>query len=205
MKFVMKKVDVFLFDLGKVLVELDGPPLKNAWLAEPISEAESWQRWGASHFVKAFESGAITKAEFTAGIKAEQQLLISEEAFEKAFTAWPKRLYPGAAEMLRTLMPNYVLAYYSNTSELHVPRLLNEMGLKNYFHYTFASCEIGYFKPDAAGYEFILNALGVSAERVLFIDDNAHNVAGAKAMGMNAEQAEGFDQVYSVVRRWTTE
>lgn len=198
----MKKIDVFLFDLGRVLVELDGPPIKSEWLSAPISDAESWRRWGASRYVEAFESGKISVAQFTQGICKEQQLVISPDAFKRAFTAWPKGLYPGVDGLLQSLKDEYALAFYSNTSELHVPRLVSEMGLGQYFDYAFASCEIGHFKPAKAGFQFVLDQVAVPAGRILFIDDNAQNVLAAQAVGMNAEQAEGFDAVCGVVQRW---
>ena len=200
----MKKVDVFLFDLGKVLVELDGPPIKSEWLASPISDAESWRRWAVSPYVKAFESGEISADAFSAGIHQEQQLIISPAAFKEAFTAWPKGLYEGVEALLVSLKAHYTLAFYSNTSELHVPRLVGEMGLGKYFDYTFASCEIGHFKPALEGYRFIIESLNVPAQRIVFIDDNKHNVEAARSVGMHAEQAEGFLAVAAAVARWRT-
>jgi putative hydrolase of the HAD superfamily len=198
----MKKIDVFLFDLGRVLVELDGPPIKSEWLEAPISDIESWRRWGESRYVKAFESGEISVAEFTEGIQQEQNLNISPFEFEQAFTAWPKGLYEGVGELLKSLKSHFTLAFYSNTSELHVPRLLGEMGLGQYFDYTFTSCETGHFKPAKAGYQLIIDTLNVPAERILFIDDNSQNVLAAQSLGMNAEQAEGFSAVNAAVSRW---
>ncbi|HEY7773248.1 MAG TPA: HAD-IA family hydrolase [Marinagarivorans sp.] len=198
----MNKIDVFLFDLGRVLVELDGPPLKQAWVAEVMSDEESWRRWGGSSLVKAFESGEISPSDFCSGLVQEQNLTISPEAFKQAFVQWPKAVYPGVERMLQSLKADYTLAFYSNTSELHVPRLMSDMGLGQYFDYGFASCEIGHFKPDESGFHHIIRQLEVPAERFLFIDDNLANVQAAQQVGMNAEQAEGFEAVAAVVNRW---
>lgn len=53
-------------------------------------------------------------------------------------------------------------------------------------------------KPDARAYQACLQALGVSAEQAVFVDDQARNVLGAQRCGLSAvhldvrEPAEGF-------------
>ena len=188
-------ISTILFDLGRVLVELDGPPIKNHWLAKPIAELESWQRWGCSASVKAFESGELTPAAFGEQLVAEQSLVIPPEQFLVEFTAWPKGLFPGVKELLNALAPRYQLAYFSNTSALHVPRLNHEMGLAQYFAHRFASCEIGFFKPDPEGFEYILSELKVAPETILFLDDSPANVAAARSCGLVAEPVVGLVEV----------
>ncbi len=48
------------------------------------------------------------------------------------------------------------------------------------------SSAVGLRKPDARIYELSLSRLGVSASEAVFIDDAAGNVAGARAVGMQA-------------------
>ncbi|HCM25448.1 MAG: hypothetical protein A2Z99_10350 [Treponema sp. GWB1_62_6] len=48
------------------------------------------------------------------------------------------------------------------------------------------SCEIGVNKPDRAIYEALLTALDSRAGEVVFFDDIAANVSGARALGMEA-------------------
>ena len=44
----------------------------------------------------------------------------------------------------------------------------------------------GIMKPDPAAYELALDALGLPPDRVLFVDDQPKNVAGAEAAGIPA-------------------
>lgn len=46
------------------------------------------------------------------------------------------------------------------------------------------SCRIGFAKPEAGAYRWCVDAFGVPASDVLFIDDRAENVDGALAQGM---------------------
>jgi putative hydrolase of the HAD superfamily len=68
-------------------------------------------------------------------------------------------------------------------------------GLRNYFDVALSSCYLGLRKPDAPIYLRALDILGKPAERILFIDDRAENVAGAAGVGMNGIQFEGADSL----------
>jgi HAD superfamily hydrolase (TIGR01509 family) len=48
-------------------------------------------------------------------------------------------------------------------------------------------------KPEPAIYRRALDILGRPAERILFIDDRAENVAGAAAAGIKAIRFEGVE------------
>jgi putative hydrolase of the HAD superfamily len=63
-----------------------------------------------------------------------------------------------------------------------------ELGYDARFDTQFYSCELGLAKPEAAYFEWILAAVDATAGRVLFVDDSARNVAGAREAGLAAEQ-----------------
>jgi putative hydrolase of the HAD superfamily len=46
------------------------------------------------------------------------------------------------------------------------------------------SCRIGHVKPQPAAFQWCLDALGVSADQVLFIDDRRENIQAAYSLGM---------------------
>ena len=52
------------------------------------------------------------------------------------------------------------------------------------FRVAFSSCYMGLRKPEPAIYRRALDILGKPAERILFIDDRAENVAAAESVGM---------------------
>jgi HAD superfamily hydrolase (TIGR01509 family) len=54
---------------------------------------------------------------------------------------------------------------------------------------------VGLRKPGLAIYKRALDVLGRPAERILFIDDRAENVAGALSAGMKGIQFVGEDQL----------
>lgn len=193
------KVDAILFDLGRVLIELDGPPLKNHWLYEPISEEESWRRWGSSETVALFESGKISEEQFLQRIIPEQNIKLSQEDFKQEYSRWPKCIYPGVESALDSLRQSHTLAFYSNTNQLHTCLFMDEWRFGAYFDYCFCSHEIGYFKPDPIGFKYVADAMGVEPEKILFLDDNQNNVDGAKNLNFNAHCVIGFEQAKKVL------
>lgn len=56
--------------------------------------------------------------------------------------------------------------------------------LGDLFEQVFVSGELGTIKPDAAIFEHVLEALGVSPEQTVFIDNKEENVRGAEAVGI---------------------
>lgn len=55
------------------------------------------------------------------------------------------------------------------------------------FDRQFYSCELGLAKPDPAYFTTILDQLDVKPSTVLFVDDTAANIEGARSVGLNAE------------------
>ena len=192
-------VSTILFDLGGVLIELDGPPIKAHWISTRLSHEQNWQLWMSSTFVQRYETGAISSADFVTGVIGELNLEVSEDDFKQAFIQWPKELFAGASEMLMALKSRYTLAFFSNTSALHLPRLLDELALADYFDHTYASYEIGFFKPDVHGFHYVVKDMRVEAANVLFLDDNQVNVDAARKAGLQAEKAHGLTEVKSVL------
>lgn len=64
------------------------------------------------------------------------------------------------------------------------------------------SGEIGVVKPDRAIFEHHAKRFGLAREAVLFIDDSAHNVEGAKAAGWQAVQFTARDELERDLKRF---
>ncbi|WP_159944430.1 MULTISPECIES: HAD family phosphatase [unclassified Nocardiopsis] len=57
------------------------------------------------------------------------------------------------------------------------------------------SCRIRRAKPEPEAYLWCREALGVGADRVLFVDDRAGNVEGARSVGMRGHVFTGVDEL----------
>jgi len=194
-----KQPRVLLFDLGGVLIELVGQPIRNEWIAGHDTPEVSWQKWLTSDAARAFETGRISADDFARQIVAEMNLTISEAQFKQYFTDWPVGLYPGVLNLLRQLENDFELALFSNSNELHWGRKMHEMQLDGCFGHYFASHKIGLAKPDAAAFRYVIEHLPADPDTILFLDDNQMNIDAARAQGMQAERTCGFNEVKAVL------
>lgn len=183
-------VDVVLFDLGGVLVDVPGVEAMLD-LTGIASAEELWRRWLACRWVRSFESGACSEIAFADGLVAEWRLPVSPAAFLDGFRGWPTGPLGGAEELVAQTKSAVVVGCLSNTNALHWHDRFATWPLMDLFDHRFASFEMGLLKPDAAIFEHVAATLGMPPERVLFLDDNAVNVDSAAAVGFRAARAVG--------------
>jgi len=176
---VAEPVDLVLFDLGGVLIEVSGVRAMLE-LTGMESEEDLWRRWLTCRWVRRFEGGRCSETEFA--------------AFLQAFQSWPTGPLPGAAELVAQTRERVATGCFSNTNALHWYGHIAGWPLAGLFDHRFLSFELGLLKPDTAAFAQVADLLGVPAERVLFLDDNAANVAGAAAAGFQAARAAGVDE-----------
>ena len=186
-------IDVILFDLGGVLIELAGVEKMLEWSKGLASTDELWRRWLHSSAVRRFETGALGRREFATAVIGEFGLPVGPDEFLDAFTWWPRSVFPGAVELLATMRERYLLASVSNTNEIHWDRFSGVWSLDASFHHNFPSHLVGKLKPDADYFQHVLDAVEVPAQRVLFIDDNAINVDAASRMGLVTRRVAGVE------------
>ncbi len=190
----MGTIDVVLFDLGNVLVDLGGSErFGSIFQVNAKDESVMWEKWLHSPAVKAFDRGLISLEQFAEGLLTEMQSDRSSEEFIQAFIDWPVGLFDGAKALLDQIPPSYHKAVLSNTNDAHWGRILDEMGLAGQFHSYFASHQEGHVKPDDKIFHRVIEDLGVAPERILFLDDNWLNIESARKLGMHGEQVKGVE------------
>ncbi len=198
-------IEVVLFDLGGVLVDLSGIEDLKVFAGE-ASEDELWRRWLACPWVRRFERGLCDAESFSRGMVESWSMPVEPEEFLEAFACWPRGLLPGARELVRRLRARSRVGCLSNTNALHAERQWTEFGFADLFEDRFLSHEMGLVKPDRAVFDHVVEALGCPAERILFLDDNQINVEGARAAGLRSERTRGIDEARSMLERvvlWT--
>jgi HAD superfamily hydrolase (TIGR01509 family) len=194
-----KDIRVLLFDVGGVLVQLNGVEVMLEWLGKTVTEEELLRMWLLSAAVRQFESGKMDADEFAAGVIAEFGLSVGPQRFLESFTAWPTGLYPGTLEMLALIPRSYQRALLSNSNALHWPRVLHDMRLGAAFDRHFVSHLTGRIKPDSDAFEHVVETLACLPDQVLFLDDNLLNVEAAQRFGMHAIQVRGAGETRGVL------
>lgn len=190
-----------LFDIGGVLVALDGVPSMAKLLGvEPRHDALH-AMWIASPSVVAHETGKIDAAAFAAGLVADFGLPVTADRFLQDFCNWPTGLLPGALQLLDEIPDTYQVAALSNTSAVHWDKI-RAMGLVDRFDQTYLSYRIGCLKPDTEAFLVALEGMGLSPPDVLFLDDGMRNVDGAMKLGMHAHVARGPEEARRVLAQY---
>lgn len=185
------RIECILFDLGGVLVHVDPGQTFARWAQSTAAARKlataAWQLPEA----KLLETGRITPASFADRIIATYGLQVSRDDFLQDFQSWIRYEYPGSIQLLDELKNTIQLACLSNTNQPHWRRMVDNMAVVHCFEQTFLSFETGLFKPDPRAYLHAARALGRDPGAILFLDDMAENVQGARAVGLQARQAKG--------------
>ena len=190
-------IELILFDLGGVLVELRGRPIPRDWLPDDIRF--DYSDWFFSETAKSFEKGLIDAQTFAKSIKEDLSIEVSPENIIQHFTAWPVGLFPGAHELLQSINSRFRLAVLSNTNELHWPRITSEFMIAHYFEKIFASHLLNMAKPELDIFEHVIGELNVKPDRILFLDDNLNNIEAARNLGICGIQVSGIQQTQKVL------
>ena len=186
-------VEIVLFDLGGVLLEVGGvAPMRE--LSGIETDEELWARWLGCRWVQQLEAGGCSAEEFAAGVVADWELSVAPEEFLATFGAWLNQPFPGAHELVAETGGAARIGCLSNTNAFQWDAHFGELPLIEAFEFRFLSFELGLVKPDPAIFEAIADRLPASPDRVLFLDDNAVNVEAATASGFAARHVRGVDE-----------
>jgi putative hydrolase of the HAD superfamily len=186
-------VEVVLFDLGGVLLEVGGvAPMRE--LSGIDTDEELWARWLGCRWVQQLEAGRCTPDEFAAGVVADWELPVAPAEFLATFGAWVNQPFPGAPELVAETGGAARLGCLSNTNAFQWEAHFGDLPLIDAFEFRFLSFELGLVKPDPAVFEAVAAGLPAPPERVLFLDDNAVNVEAAVSRGFAARHVRGVGE-----------
>ena len=193
----MSPFDVVLFDVGGVLLTNGWDTRERALAAQhfhlnlPDLEAKHQTVFAA------WERGKITRDAYLDTAVFYRPRGFSRDEFFAFVLAQSQWLQDGAISILKQLAASnhcMVGALNNEARETNEYRFA-QFGLRQYFKLALSSCYLGLRKPDPAIYQCALDILGRPAERVLFIDDRAENVAGALNTGMRGIQFKNEEQL----------
>ena len=188
------KLQNIIFDLGNVLLDLDLKGCKEKFevLAKQEIDFKKLFHEKQNAFID-YELGLIEEGAF---LQAIVKMIGQDTSIEAVRTAWNSMLgnlplY--RLNMLEKLRRQYRLFLLSNTNAMHFDWLEQQVLLpqgwslndfKDLFEKTYLSYKIHLRKPDPAIYQYVLENANIEASHSLFIDDNPHNIAAAKRVGL---------------------
>jgi FMN phosphatase YigB (HAD superfamily) len=180
--------DALLFDLGRVVLDIDFNRTLSCWAAhagcEPAHLLARFTRDDAYH---RHERGEIDDATYFAALRASLGVELSDAQFLEGWNAIFVGEMPGIAVHLARAKARVPLYAFSNTNGAHADHFsVAYADVLGHFREIFLSSNIKLRKPDAAAYDHVVKAIGVPASRIVFFDDLTENIEGARARGLIA-------------------
>lgn len=176
-------IDVVLFDLGRVLMEIDFDAFPNG-LGLYTGEQRAPYITPTRKLWHAYETGILTTEEFVDAIRA---IFAGKFLKEKILEAWDGiivRDNEAIIPFVRSVQKKYRTAILSNTSPSHWEKALRVSSIVPTIQECFTSFSIGAMKPEKRVYNYVARSLNVPPDRIVFIDDLEENILGAREAGM---------------------
>lgn len=189
--------DALLFDLGRVVLNIDFSRTLQCWARHAACEpAQLAQRFLRDDLYQRHEKGEISDAAFFAGLRRSLGVDISDAQFMEGWNAIFVGEMPGINRLLGRAAQRLPLYAFSNTNAPHVAHFSGQFAdVLKHFRKIFVSSSIGLRKPDAEAYDHVVQAIGEPADRIVFFDDLAENIDGARERGLKAVLVTSVDDV----------
>jgi len=191
------EADALLFDLGRVVLDIDFDKAIACWAAHAgCAPSDIVKRFVRGEAYRHHEIGKISDAAYFDSLRLTLGIGISDQQLLEGWNAIFAGEMPGIAPLLARAARRLPLYAFSNTNGAHVEHFSKAYAdLLRPFREMYLSSTIGLRKPDAAAYDHVVQAIGVPASRILFFDDLAENVEGARARGLHAVQVKSSADV----------
>jgi putative hydrolase of the HAD superfamily len=191
------RADALLFDLGRVVLDTDFARTLVCWAGHAgCEQAELTGRFSADEAYKRHERGEISDAEFFASLRTSLNIDVADAQFLEGWNAIFDGTMPGIEPLLARAARSLPLYAFSNTNRAHVAHFSQTFAdVLGHFQKLFLSSSIGLRKPEAAAYDHVVKEIGVPAGRIVFFDDSADNIEGARARGLTAVHVTSTDDV----------
>jgi putative hydrolase of the HAD superfamily len=189
--------DALLFDIGRVVLDIDFGRVMRIWAGHAGCEpADLTARFVVNDSFRHHETGRIDDAAFFQALRHSLGIGISDAQFLEGWNAIFSGEMPGIAPLLSRAAARMPLYAFSNTNPAHVTHFSKTYAdLLGHFREIYLSSSIGLRKPETAAYHHVVSAIGVPASRIVFFDDSADNIAGARAYGLAAIHVKSSEDV----------
>ena len=189
--------DALLFDLGRVVLDTDFARVMRVWASHAGCEpADLATRFVVNDSFRHHETGQIDDAAFFQNLRHSLGIGISDAQFLEGWNAIFAGEMPGIAPLLSRAAAKMPLYAFSNTNPPHVAHFSKAYAdVLGHFREIYLSSSIGLRKPTVEAYHHVVSAIGAPASRIVFFDDSAENIAGARAYGLTAVHVKSSEDV----------
>lgn len=179
-KKAMAELKLFIFDVGGVLC--DGTSVANAIATYLGLSREEFLTLARFAGLRELQTGKINSKQFWSNFSKISGRRIDEDLWVRFFKPVLRR---EVADFIKKLKAKYRVVAGTNTIEPHYQIHLAQ-GHYSVFDQVYASHQIGFVKPDAEFFLYILGSERAKPEETIFVDDTPENVAGARRAGIRS-------------------
>lgn len=200
---VAMETKALIFDLGKVVFDLSFDRTFESWAkssGKTVQEIRSGFAFDETFDM--FERGEISPAQFRRLVSEKLRMEISDEEFDKGWCDLYLEVYSGMDDLLFQLSRKYQIVALTNTNEIHYKVWpIKYEGILKRFEIVFSSHLLNMRKPEERIYNFVLDQLQLRPEEAVFLDDNPHNVTGARKVGIQSILVTSREQMRTELKR----
>jgi HAD superfamily hydrolase (TIGR01509 family) len=192
MKTDLKHIKNIIFDLGKVLLNLDFDASIKAFQDLGLGkDVLNRQQAYADPVFYELETGKVTPEEFRNRIRLIlKNTDLSDQEIDSAWSAMILDIPSHRVQILKELRKKYKLYIFSNTNQIHIEGLWGKFKKEYGFEFSslfvkdYYSHQIHERKPDIQSYEKVISLARINPEETLFIDDLEKNIVAAQKTGL---------------------
>jgi putative hydrolase of the HAD superfamily len=190
------KIKNIVFDLGGVLIDLDGKESIRRFEEIGISNAGEWlDPYEQKGVFLELENGKADVAAFCNQLRAYAGKELSFEEIVWAWLGFVVDVPQYKLDYLLKLREKYKVYLLSNTNPIIQEQWARttkfsvaSRPINDYFDKMYASYEIGITKPDRKIFEYMFKDSGINPSETLFVDDGARNIEAGISFGMHTYQ-----------------
>ena len=191
------QIKALLFDLGGVVIDISVERALRCW--EPrssLSIDEMRGRLAADEPFRQHERGELPANRYFDHLREVFQLDASDREIEAGWNAILVGENTASLQLVESARRHLPCYAFTNTSRTHQATWTAAFpNVVSAFDRIFSSPDLGLRKPERAAYETVTREIGVAPQSVLFFDDLAENVEGARAAGLQAVHVRDFGDI----------
>ncbi|HEX2525246.1 MAG TPA: HAD-IA family hydrolase [Geminicoccus sp.] len=198
-------VETVVFDLGGVLIDWNPRYLYRTMFDDPAVMEHFLTEVATGHWNEKFDAGRTMDEGIAELLAVHPHLEVPLKAWKDRWIEMIKGPIPGTVTILEELAANGThLVALTNWSIETFPLVhKDEAGYPFFRHFdnVYVSGELKLIKPDPRIFAHVEQDLGKSGDRLLFIDDNAANIAAAEARGWRAHRFTDADSLRACLEK----
>lgn len=174
-----------ILDMGGVLIAWDPEALVNRYTLSPAEKKQLRRELFEEVEWVALDAGTMTHEEVIPAVMKRLPAKM-EPMVRELVTGWWKHRQdvPGMADLLRSLRHNGYFLYLLSNADVNQHCYFDQLPAADCFAGGITSADEHLLKPEKEIYLRLLAKYSLRAEECFLVDDNAHNVYSAKALGM---------------------